>query len=245
MRRLIYTLLGIAALCVIAFSVGTHAATPLPIAPAGKVWCFDSVVPGGGFRNVFALYPPNCATTPPVDPPPVAGRIVVSSVSYVPSGYPPVRAGVDMTSWASLFGHASSTDAVIGFPGRSNSQPTILGFQRYGCIALAFTPDANSPGFGRITHTDYNYGGDLTWSISTTPCDFNPPNRAQCFAETKSGNVLLTWTTKPSVYRTFCPTPRGATYFGNLKLTRPAEGTTTCAVTSVACAVGLSNGFGG
>lgn len=175
-----------------------------------------------------------------VIPPPPSGRILTSRIAYVPSSGIRITG---ITEWSALFGHASATDTEVVFPGRPNSQPSIMDFRRTGYVALHFVPGSVGR-FGMIQHTEYNYGGDLTWAISTAPGDFAPANPL-CHGATQSGQQIGRWTTAGGTYRTYCPVLVGGNYYLNIKLTNPAQGTSTCAATNVNCVVGLANSFGG
>lgn len=174
-------------------------------------------------------------------PPPATGRITTSNLAYVP---PAGTRFTGVTEWSAIWGHASATDVEVLFPGRSNASPSIINFTRTGYIAAHFRPTGAGARFGYITHTEYNYGADLTWSISTAAGDFNPAN-TRCKGATLSGQVLGRWTTAPATYGAFCPVAQGVDYYLNIKLTNPAQGTTTCAANRVQCVVGTANAFGG
>lgn len=174
-----------------------------------------------------------------VIPPPPTGRILTSRIAYVPSSGIRITG---ITEWAQVFGHASVSDAEVAFPGRPNSQPSIMDFRRTGYVALHFVPGAVGR-FGFVQHTEYNYGGNLTWAISTAPGDFTPAN-PKCHAATLSGQPIGRWTTQGSVYASFCPVTVGGNYYLNIKLTDPTQGTSTCPATATNCVVGLANSFG-
>lgn len=206
------------------------AATPLPPAPSFG-WCYDGSN-ATGFYGVRSC---------PAPPPPAAGRITASNIAYVPSS------GVrftGVTEWAAIWGHATATDVEVPFPGRSNSSPSIVNFTRGGYLAAHFKPSGAGARFGYITHTEYNYGGDLTWSISTAAGDFNPAN-PKCRGATTSGQTIGRWTTAPTSYASFCPVAQGVDYYLNVKLTNPAQGTTTCGANLAQCVIGTANAFGG
>ena len=165
-----------------------------------------------------------------------AGRITQSNMAYVPSSG--TRSNVDVRVWDNIWGHSTSTDTTVAWPGRLDSQPSILQFTRTGYIAAKIVVPANQPNsYGWITHTDYNYGLDLTVSISETCGDFNPAN-ALCHMDTVSGQFLVPWRVGAGG---FCPLTPGHTYFFNMKPTNPAQNTTTCAASSPTCVIGTSN----
>ena len=206
------------------------AVTPLPPAPSNG-YCYDgwSVAGYNGVRNC------------PQPPPPAAGRIMTSNIAYVPATGS-VRF-TTVTEWSAIWGHATPFDAETPFPGRSNAQPTVMNFTRTGYIAAHFQPTLTGAKFGWLTHTEYNYGADLTWAISSAAGDFNPVN-AICKGSATSGQTIGRWTTVPGTYRTYCPVSPGANYYLNVKLTDPTQ-SAFCPATSAQCAVGTANNFGG
>lgn len=174
-------------------------------------------------------------------PPPPSGRILSSRIAYVPNTGQLRQTGV--TEWTQVFGHATAIDAEVAFPGRPNSQPSVMDFRRTGYLALHFVPGSIGR-FGMVQHTEYNYGADLTWAISTVAGDFSPAN-ALCHGATLSGQQIARWTTQPTTYRSYCPVIVGGNYYLNVKLTDPTQGTSTCGMNQVACVIGFANSFGG
>jgi hypothetical protein len=173
----------------------------------------------------------NCPSSP-------LTRLTSSSISYVPSSG--TRAGVDMRVWENIWGHATSTDTTTQFPGRPNSQPTILSFGKTQYLAAKFTVPVGTANntYGWISHTEYNYGQDLTAAISTTCGDFAPANPA-CMIAAQSGQNLVPWAVATPA--TFCPVVPGQTYFLNIKMTDPSRQSDTCAPTATSCVIGTSN----
>jgi hypothetical protein len=94
--------------------------------------------------------------------------------------------------------------------------------------------------YGWLTHTEYNYGQDLTVSISTGCGDFNAGN-ALCFANTTSGQNLVPWAVPPP--NSFCPLAQDGDYFLNLKMTDPTRASQSCAPASPSCVIGTANNF--
>jgi hypothetical protein len=211
-----------------------HAATPLPPAPANG-WCDDGSTATGyyGVRN--------CPDAPP-PPPPAAGRQTIGRVAYQSAGVA-VR---DLTEFASVFGHATADDAVIGWPGRHNSQPTILEFVRGAYVALHFRTNAlgQIPTFGFIVHTEYNYGFDPSFSISRAAGDFSSSLGVNCYAERRqSGQNILPYAMPLTGFSGSCHLAANSDYFMNIKMANPAQVTSTCAATSRTCPFGLNNNF--
>jgi hypothetical protein len=214
--------------------VFARAAAPLPPAPVNG-YCFDTLTTAGynGVRG--------CPEAPPPPPPP-SGRITTSNIAYVPATGS-VRFTA-ITEWSAIWGHATPFDAETPFPGKANAQPTVLNFTRTGYVAAHFRPSGIGARFGWITHTEYNYGGDLTWAISRIPGDFSPADPL-CHGTTLSGQPIAMWTTAPATYRGKCAVAPSIDYYLNIKLTNPAQGTSTCLANSPQCVIGTANSFGG
>lgn len=183
----------------------------------------------------------NCGTTPP-PPPPAPGRQTIGRVAYQSSGVA-VR---DLTEFSSVFGHATADDAVIAFPGRHNSQPTIIEFVRGGYIALHVHTNAlgQVPTYGWAGHTEYNFGFDPSVSWSRAAGDFSASLGANCFsARVQSGGQLAAYATPLAGYPAFCHLPPNADVFFNIKMADPTQVTSTCAASSRTCPFGMNNNF--
>lgn len=181
-----------------------------------------------------------CQSVPP--PPPAAGRQTIGRVAYQSAGVA-VR---DLTEFSSVFGHATADDAVIGWPGRHNSQPTILEFVRGGYVALHVHTNAlgHIPNFGYVGHTEYNAGFDPKVSWSRAPGDFSASLGANCYnARVLSGGQLVPYATPIGGFPAFCHLPPNADVYFNIAMADPAQATTTCAATSPTCPFGLNNNF--
>ena len=214
---------------VTAATAGTYTLNLACSNPVGTTNSAPATVVVGGSAD-------NCPSTP-------LTRITSSSISYVPSGVPPTRTGVNLASYDEIWGHANATDTTVTWPGRSNSQPTILSFLKTGYIAAKFhVPAGVSPTlYGWISHTDYNYGQDLTSAISTACGDFNPTD-TRCVVSQISGQTLVRWgLSAPS----FCPLLPNTDYFLNIKMTDPSRPSSTCSASATVCAIGTSNNIGG
>jgi hypothetical protein len=165
-------------------------------------------------------------------------RLTTSNIAYVPSSG--TRPNVDLTSWDNIWGHSTSSDTTVTWPGRHDSQPSILAFDRNKYIAAKIVvPAGQGPSYGWIVHTEYNYGFDLTTSISTTCGDFNPANPI-CKTVAQSGMNLTAWRVGGT---NFCPLLPGTVYYFNMKATDPTQSTTTCPASSPTCVIGTSNNF--
>lgn len=162
------------------------------------------------------------STTPPgnIVPP---GRATVSNIGYVPGTGTP-RYNVDITKYDNVFGHASSTDTLVTFPGRATSAPTIIQFPMGGYVALEFTVPAtiNPTTWGQISLQDYNQGTQVVSTISTSPGDFSITS-GWCASTIGQGAPLPRW----SVNGRYCALVPGHTYYLNIKPLSPGKGTVT------------------
>jgi len=166
-----------------------------------------------------------------------AGRQTQANISW--SGF--TVTNVDVRQWANVWGHSTAFDAPLPWPGRPDSMPTILNFAKTTYMALAFYVPSDSQAnlFGWLTHTEYNYGQDLTAAISTQCGDFNPV--PACYIEAVSGMNIVPWSVQTPI--NFCPMSPGHTYYLNIKMTDPSRPSQTCAPASPSCAIGTANNF--
>ncbi len=163
------------------------------------------------------------------------GRQVRADIAYGSL----VRDDVDVTDWDNIWGYDPETGGIVPFPGVA-SDPIILDFGKTTYIAAHFHVPIGLPPdtFGWIGHTEYDYGQDLTASISAACGDFSAMAQA-CFVEASSGQNLVAWAVPPPA--TFCPLVPGQDYFFNVKMTDPSRPSSTCPPDAAACAVGLPN----
>jgi hypothetical protein len=165
-------------------------------------------------------------------------RLSTSNIAYTPSSG--VRNAVDVTDWSKIWGDSNPTDTTVPWPGRHDSAPIILQFDRNKYVSAKFTvPAGQAASYGWIAHTEYNYGLDLTTTISTTCGDFSPAN-SLCKSVTTSGGLLTPWRVGTG---NFCPLLPGTTYYFNMKATDPTQTNTGCAATSQTCPIGTTNNF--
>jgi len=171
-------------------------------------------------------------------------RLTTSDIGYMGDNIPDgIRYRVGMTEYDNIWGHADPYDSIVTWPGRSNSAPIILDFNKQSYLSAHFTvpQDVQINMYGWLTHTEYSYGQDLTASISTSCGDFSPSSAA-CYIETTSGQVLTRWKTGAST--AMCQLQPGQDYFYNIKMTDPNRPSTTCSNTAEVCAIGTANAFG-
>ena len=167
-----------------------------------------------------------------------AGRQTRANISYGDG----TLTNVDVTHWENIWGRASAYDPPVPWPGVGSAMPTILNFEKTTYIAAAFhVPDDMPPNvFGWITHTEYNYGANLTATISTACGDFRPDNGV-CSVEALSGMNLVPWRVHPT--GNFCLLAQDGNYFLNLRITDPEEPSPTCNPTAPSCVIGTANNF--
>lgn len=213
--------------------------------PGFADYCVDDLLmnPDGSFVAVNPAFGA-CPTGGGGGTPP-PGQIVRSNITYVPSGTGS-RINVPVTDWEDVFGHATATDAEVAFPGRPNSSPVVAAFTKTGYLALKIVVPSNIPltKYGWITHTEYNYGADLTSSISADPGDFNPAT-ALVVASTLSGQPLVGWRMPNAAYHLGATLQPGQTYYYNIKVTNPAAPWRTPPGNQLTCPIGFANAFGG
>jgi hypothetical protein len=166
-----------------------------------------------------------------------AGRQTRANISW--SGF--TGTNIDVTQWENVWGHSTAFDNPLPWPGRPDSMPTFLNFSKTAFMALEFHVPAGSPPnlYGWLTHTEYNYGQDLSASISTECGDFNAG--PTCSIEALSGMNIVPWSVQTPL--SFCPMIPGRDYFLNIKMTDPSRPSQTCAPASPSCVIGTANNF--
>ena len=166
-----------------------------------------------------------------------AGRQTRANISW--SGF--TVTNVDVTQWANVWGRSTAFDDPLPWPGRPDSMPIFLNFSKTSYMALQYhVPGGSVPNlYGWITHTEYNYGQDLTAAISTGCGDFNPV--PACRIDAVSGMNIVPWSVQTPI--NFCPMSPGHTYYLNIKMTDPSRPSQTCAPASPSCAIGTANNF--
>jgi hypothetical protein len=162
-----------------------------------------------------------------------SGRLLRSDVTYGPihpTQINPPRLGIDATEWDAIWGHASATDDVSSWPGKSGSAPVLRNFMRTSFVAAHFrTPagaSATSTLKGFFTYPlDWN-NPNADIAISTRCGDFSP-NAANpgCVATnvSASNEILLFWKFSPGNGSDFCILQPDRDYFVNIRLTDPTS----------------------
>lgn len=164
-----------------------------------------------------------------------AGRQEVAVIAY---GSNDTGHAIDITEWANIWGRTSAFDPPIPWPGINGSAPVFLDFGGSTYIAAHFAvPEGTPPTwYGWLTHTEYNYGTDVTGAISPYCGDFSPAAQT-CYTQAISGQTIVPWRTGAG---NFCLLAPGTDYYLNLELsgsmTRPG-----CSPTMDSCVVSLVN----
>lgn len=169
------------------------------------------------------------------------GRIETATITYVPPGG--TRTLTAVTTWEEVFGHLDSTDSPVAFPGRSASAPVLqIPRDGYLCLQIDVPADFDTAQFGWVTHTEYNYGADLTASISTTPGDFNPAT-ALTVVVTTSGQTLAHWHGSTASATQGAQLEPSTTYYYNIKVTDPTAPWHDPPGNQLTSPVGFANAF--
>lgn len=161
------------------------------------------------------MVPGACAVDPPIgtEPP---GRMRVGTCDYPNIPGDGTRRNVDLTRFASVLGHATSTDAEQPWPGASGANVSILAVPRTGYIAMAFqVADARRYcNIGASTyHNEPNH--PVIASVSAAPGDFNPATALVVSPPRYPGEALLRIVGAPHVNGASCVV--GRTYYLNVK----------------------------
>lgn len=160
-------------------------------------------------------------------------RLLRSDVTYGPihpTQINPARPGVDTTEWDSIWGHASATDAVFPWPGRSGSAPVLRHFSRSNFVAIHFRTPATASAASTLTGfftypLDWN-DPNADMAISTKCGDFNsnPQNPGCVVLDTPAINEApLWWKFSPGNESRFCILQPDRDYFLNIRLTDPTS----------------------
>jgi len=178
-----------------------------------------------------------------------AGRQTTATVCYAYQNGPVDCAPRDVTQFAPIFGHRSSTDPVIDFPGYGNLYPTIKDASKAAnnYFAAQFTmPTTLDPREYGSTGKGETYGTHpLTFSISPNCGDFdNVPNPTLCKGvETAPVDTFgVQWKNTINTAIAACPLVPGQTYYVNFKFTTPPTDNVNCNAST--CYLPLSNNVG-
>lgn len=156
-----------------------------------------------------------CPLDPPSgDPPP--GRMLRATCDYPNIPNDGTRRNVDMTQFAAVLGHATSTDAEQPWPGAAGASVAILNVPATGYVAMAFqvTDPRKYSNIGMSTY--YNAPShQVIASVSERAGDFNPATAKLVTPVRGPGEALLRIVGAPHVNGASCVP--GRTYYLNVK----------------------------
>lgn len=152
--------------------------------------------------------------------PNTSSRLVTSRIRY-PNTNNSVRMFGDLTRFEGIWGHATSNDAELAWPGGNQYTPALLDFDKDKFVAARFHVPADFPttDYGFFVYSSYYSGPLLTLSLSERCNDFAPADE-RCVATRGTGEIFENkWRIAPSTIN--CPLTPGADYFVNIRLTDP------------------------
>jgi len=149
-----------------------------------------------------------------------SSRLSISRIRY-PNTNNSVRLFGDLTRFEGIWGHATSSDAELAWPGGNQYTSAILDFDKDKFVAARFRvpPDFPTSDYGFFVYASYYSGPLLTLSLSERCGDFAPVD-ARCVATRGTGEIFENkWRIAPSAIN--CPLTPGADYFVNIRLADP------------------------
>ena len=171
-----------------------------------------------------------------------AGRQTVGNLFYPPSTA--LRNNVDLTVWDNIWGHNTTSDPLVSWPGFPGANPVIKDFNKTGYVAAKFHIPSNAVGYqGFYKNISYNGGPNLTMSISPTCGDFHPAQTACLREDVPSGDQGMVYWRLSSGTNFYCHLDAGSDYYVNIKLTDPTATGPNCAPSGT-CYAHVQNNFG-
>lgn len=170
-----------------------------------------------------------------------AGRQTVGNLFYPPSQT--LRNNVDLTLWDNIWGHNSTTDPVVPWPGFPGSNPVIKNFDKTQYVAAKLHVPADLGYQGFYKNISYNGGPNLTMSISETCGDFTPTQSACLREDIPSGDQGMVYWRQATGTNFYCHLDANTDYYVNIKLTDPTADGPNC-TPSGTCYVHVQNNFG-
>ncbi len=195
----------------------------------------------GNFCAVVSGAPPNvqlsqmtAGACPIVDPPigtEPPGRMRTGTCDYPNIPGDGTRRNVDLTRFAAVLGHATSTDPERPWPGTPGAVVAVLSVPATGYIAMAFqvTDPSRYCNIGLSTY--YNaLSHQVIASVSATPGDFNPATAVTVTPARGPGDTLLRIVGAP--HTNGAPCVVGRTYYLNVKFAGNPSSPHTLALTN-------------
>ncbi len=181
---------------------------PIPANPAG--WCTATQLVPGTTRTTQIG---DCPQVSPTSCP--AGRLTVANIKY--PNVPPssaIRRNVDVTKYENIWGHASTVDTALPFPGRNGATPAIQWTQGT-YIAAQFVAPANTTTYETLRYSTYYSGPAITMTVSERCGDMAPVN-PNCKSVANTGESFKKIVSFP--YTNGCPVIPGRVYYVNMFL---------------------------
>ncbi|MGH8171934.1 MAG: hypothetical protein ACREPX_02225 [Rhodanobacteraceae bacterium] len=171
-----------------------------------------------------------------------AGRQTVGNIFYPPSQT--LRNNVDLTMWDNIWGHNTTTDPQVPWPGFPGSNPVIKNFNKTGYVAAKFHVPSNAVGYqGFYKNISYNGGPNLTMSISPNCGDFAPTQIACLKENVPAGDQGMVYWRQANGTNFYCHIDTDTDYYLNIKLTDPTADGPNCAPSGT-CYAHVQNNFG-
>ena len=193
-----------------------------------------NTVPSGDCPATILSDPSNQASQP-------LTRLMTSNISY--GIYPSARPNMDVTSWDNIWGHGSTTDAGLAWPGPGSASPVIRDFGRTTYLAAKFHVPAGyaTTHFGQYAHAINPPGPPVSASISRTCGDFAPALGVGCLVTAWPDDLSthLQWKVQ-TTNTSFCSLLPDTDYYLNMKLTDPTS-TEACDLGATSCIVYLQH----
>lgn len=171
-------------------------------------------------------------------------RQVTGSIQYPPAvGMgKPTRQNANLTKWEEIWGHQTTTDAAIAWPGVLGASPVITNFGRNNYIAAKFhVGDVPLTLNGAYTNVS-NFGGlDITTSISTQCGDFDPAQVGCKARSAPPSDESSTYWRMQNPTSFYCQLSPNTDYYLNIKHTNPAQANANCAAGSPTCRMHLQS----
>lgn len=177
------------------------------------------------FSDGFELVDTACPSTP-------LTRLTTSDIRYPNTGNS-IRYNVDVTQFDNIWGHATNSDPLVTWPGRSGTQPAIMDFGKTQYVAAQFHATADVSPVLQITmrYGTYLSGPDLILAVSRICGDFDPAT-AYCVSTAGAGAAFAKFVIDP--YTNGCPLAPDTDYYVNIKMDDPqpqdCNGHDTCAL---------------
>lgn len=170
-------------------------------------------------------------------------RQISGNIQYPPkvgTGQP-TRQNADLTKWAEIWGHQTTTDTAVLWPGFNGASPVVTNFGRNSYIAAKFhVPSA--PGLSDAFYRNIsNYAGlDVTAAISTKCGDFQPEQTA-CISTAPPGDEGFGyWSVVVGTAR-YCKLELDTDYYLNIKHRDPTQANGNCAAGASTCRLHVSH----